>query len=423
MAHSKLYRSFIILQEDERGHSIASDKPLSGYAKVEVKNDKCKVAFYAQNIKKDYGKCNMILICGKKDTEILLNLGTMNINPQGKAEISVEFDANNIGNTGVSYDKVVGASLCKIDGSAMKFMMCGFLNGEKPTSNWKAYKKVECAGSENKKMEEIKPIGVKKKEEPKSVTTEPYESKKKEEPTSVAEKTSDAKVVGETGTGNKKPTGSNEDSTLGSKCGCTKSRSKYEQYEEYIDNSDLENGQSDLQEERHDAEEERNDVEEERNNLEEGQIGKYTYPENDDDFELRGTVGDFFESVVDSLERTKGSKEIKKCKWYKVPVKSFDTMCNIGDYNKYTALYYPMTNYYPYIAKEGHFLVGLKCDEYGTVKYLVYGIKGKKDRKNQPYDGKTGFVTWTPLTDEGLDMGYWLMFYDFKNSVVVVPSR
>ena len=52
MAHSKLYRNFIILQEDERGYSSSDDKALSGYAKVEAKGDKCKVSFYAQNLKK-----------------------------------------------------------------------------------------------------------------------------------------------------------------------------------------------------------------------------------------------------------------------------------------------------------------------------------------------------------------------------------
>ena len=47
-----------------------------------------------KTLKKDYGKCTMILIGNKKDTEVLLDLGTMNIKPQVKAEISIEFDAN-----------------------------------------------------------------------------------------------------------------------------------------------------------------------------------------------------------------------------------------------------------------------------------------------------------------------------------------
>ena len=56
------------------------------------------------------------------------------------------------------------------------------------------------------------------------------------------------------------------------------------------------------------------------------------------------------------------------------------------------------------------------------MKYLVYGIPGRKGRQDQPYGGKSGFVTWMPC-DKNDDMGYWLMFYDFKNSVIVVPIR
>ena len=103
----------------------------------------------------------------------------MNISPQGKAEISIEFDANNIGNSGVSYDKVVGASLCKKDGGILKSLMCGFLNGEKPTSNWKNYKKLACVKQEAKKMEAPKVNEVKQAKEAqtveKPVTTMPKE--------------------------------------------------------------------------------------------------------------------------------------------------------------------------------------------------------------------------------------------------------
>lgn len=53
MAHNKLYRNFIILQEDEKTHAASGEKALSGYAKIEAKGDKCKISFYAQNLKKE----------------------------------------------------------------------------------------------------------------------------------------------------------------------------------------------------------------------------------------------------------------------------------------------------------------------------------------------------------------------------------
>ena len=52
-SNNRLYRNFVILQEDERGYSNSSDKTLSGYSKIEAKGDKCKISFYAQNLKKE----------------------------------------------------------------------------------------------------------------------------------------------------------------------------------------------------------------------------------------------------------------------------------------------------------------------------------------------------------------------------------
>ena len=95
-------------------------------------------------------------------------------------------------------------------------------------------------------------------------------------------------------------------------------------------------------------------------------------------------------------------------------------MLNISNYNKYTIAYYPMINYYPYIKKYGHFLMGYKCDNKGELKYIVYGVPGRKDIDDQPYAGKTGFVTWM---NSGDGNGFWLMFYDYKKSTVVVPMK
>ena len=57
----------------------------------------------------------------------------------------------------------------------------------------------------------------------------------------------------------------------------------------------------------------------------------------------------------------------------------------------------------------------------GELKYIVYAIPGDKEKSCQPYGGRTGFVTWT--TDKKNGKGYWLMFYDFKNSSIVIPTK
>ena len=409
MAHSKLYRSFIILQEDERGHSVSKDKPLSGYAKIEVKGDKCKVAFYAQNLKKEYGSCHMMLICNKKDTKTLISLGTMNITEQGKVEKSLEHDADNIGGTGIGYDKIVGAAICKEIGGKMVYLMCGFLNGEQPTNNWKDYKRVNCEKSHKKeeKKSYVKDCDDKDEHKHKHChddecdcdchdkhhKDEDCDCHHKHDDCDCHHKHDDDDCDDKYDEDNKHHHDDDEDCDYyyekhdkdDNDCGCDERPNKFDEYEESIDVQNLNRSHS-------------------------------------SGLELKGAMGEFFMNIVDGLEEVEMTDDIKNTKWFKVPVKCFEDMCNICHYNKYTTLYYPMINYYPYIIQKGHFMVGLKCNEKGKIKYLVYGIHGCKDKMSQPYSGKTGFVTFVP-DSEGANTGCWLMFYDFRNSMVVVPMK
>jgi len=130
----------------------------------------------------------------------------------------------------------------------------------------------------------------------------------------------------------------------------------------------------------------------------------------------------FFKGIVKEFEKMDKYDDIKNCVWYKIPVEKMEEMYCMHDYKKYTVIYYPMICYYPYIAKHKHFMIGHKYDSNGNLKYIVYALPGKKSESDQPYGGKTGFVAWMPHKDD-MEMGYWLMFYDFKNSTVVVPVR
>lgn len=482
MAHSKLYRSFIILQEDERGHSVSKDKPLSGYAKIEVKNNVCKIAFYAQNLKKEYSQCRMMLICNKKDSKFLVDLGTMNITPQGKAENSLEYDARNIGNTDIDFEKIVGAAICKEVGGKNNFLMCGFLNGEQPTTNWKEYKKVSAARNVNdgKKQyieKKVECVCVDKtKETGTTGTNQNMQGMNTNMGTTGMNENTNMNIgstgmnqntnmntgsigmnqntnmnMGNTGMNpntnmNMGTTGMNPNANMN--MGTTNmnldgmadlnndnyatppNQRKYRDENEISEKLDIDldlesvdaalTNKVELNEPQNKFDEYEKDLQQK---FEELRYRNAVGDINDDyDFELRGSIGEFFTSIVDGLEPLRVTNEIKKCKWYKVKVKNFDEMCNISNYNKYTTLYYPMINYYPYISKKGHFLVGLKCDNKGRVKYIIYGVPGSKDKQSQPYGGKTGFVTFVPER-AGSNEGHWLMLYDFKNSLVVVPMK
>ena len=415
-SNNKLYRNFIILQEDERGYSNASDKTLSGYSKIEARAEKCKVSFYAQNLKKDTDDYHMILICCKKDCKQIIDLGKIVISDSGKCEMTKEYDASNIGGLGVSFDKICGAALAKMKDGLPIYVMCGFLNNEQPSDSWKNYKVVKCNEHKQTIMEK-KPKKDECKDDKKSDKKSEKKSDKCEEKCEHKKRDDDDKPVEISSISKEDNDGEVQEKPRGEEVNTEESK---------VEESNIE--ESKIEEEK--IEEPK--IEEvpyvPRENLR-GKFEDYeeqieAVKEFDPDVsDIRGSIGEYFEAVSDGFQRCKGKyKEVKYTKWYKIPVNDLYEMCNMSNYNKYTLAYYPMLNYYPYIKKHGYFMLGYKCDSEGNLKYIVYGVPGKKDKDEQPYDGKTGFVTWVKDKDVD-DVGCWLMFYDYKNSTVVVPMQ
>lgn len=423
---NKLYRNFIILQEDERGYESSNDKTLSGYSKVEAKGDVCKVSFYAQNLRSDDDYCGMI-ICSKKDTKKILNLGKITISESGKAEITKEYPIDDIAGLGVSYDKISGAAIGKMKNDVPIIIMCGFINSEEPSDNWKNYKVFKpSTGKSKDKMDYIKKDDKKKKEDKKDDKKKKCKEHREEEiqneDSIIEEKiefieSEDINDINCEDTRGEEVTSNNIEDIL-------------DNIQEVIDEV--------IEEEKYKVSNENpfenNTIRENPfgtgNNYETRSNKKNKFDEYEEEiekksheFRIRGSVGEYFEGIANGFEWCRNKyDEIKYCKWYKVPVNDFNELCNMSNYNRYTVAYYPMLNYYPYIRQHGHFMMGYKCDEEGNLKYIVYGIPGKKNRDDQPYEGKTGFVTW--VNNETRDgSGCWLMFYDFKNSTVVVPMK
>ena len=453
MAHNKLYRNFIILQEDEKTHAASGEKALSGYAKIEAKGDKCKISFYAQNLNKEE-KYSVLLICYKKDMKQIVDLGVLEITDSGKGESSNEYYVSNIAGLDFSYEKISGAAICKYSKGEPIFLMYGFMNGENVGDSWKKCKLLK-HGIKNEEVVEKKPIKIKEDKKEQQVKPEHKDHEEKEHKDHCEEKEhkeecevckeeckEDVKVE-------KKKEEEKHDECKGEKhdeCKeeCKeavkvekkKEEKKHDECKEDHNHKKDDDGKEVHCEEAYsykkkDTEnmggmgacKKRDEVESAEYRFEEYEAKIVEEKDLDPyDFEMRGELGAFFENIVKGFEEVKDNfKEIKYCKWYKVKVNSLDDMCNISNYNKYTIAYYPMLNYYPYIKKYGYFMIGYKCDERGNLKYIVYGVPGSKDKDEQPYVGKTGFVTW--ISDNKDREGCWLMFYDYKNSTVVVPMK
>ncbi|MBU3174218.1 DUF7922 domain-containing protein [Clostridium estertheticum] len=445
-------RYFIILQEDEKGYSLESDKIPSGYAKLEMKNNKCKISYYVQNLKKEKQPYYMILICGKKDVNRIIKVGKLNIDDHGRVDIFHEYDMDNIADTGINAEKIIGAAIVKFLDNNVISIMSGFSTTEKP-NEWKSYKladsnketketrtdevknefdeyeesieKIKVKSDEALKHLEVKEnVGKKVEEKKVNIVEEPKmdtEQRIKGSDILPLEKQNnvDEEVKVEEKVEEKEVEEKVEINRIDNICDSEipekleeKPEEKLEEKDEIDNSEDIVDLNRDKYKKQCKEDKKQKDC---KCNNKENNAYKGEYP--------KGAMGDFFKSVVQDFTQVPDfTKEIKWCKWYKVPVHNLENMYDLSDYNKYTIAYYPMICYYPYIRNYKSFMLGYKCDSSGKMKYIVYGIPGSKNKAHQPYGGKTGFVTW--IADKGNDeMGHWLMFYDFKNSTVVVPIK
>ena len=404
-SNNRLYRNFVILQEDERGYSNSSDKTLSGYSKIEAKGDKCKISFYAQNLKKDNENYYMMIICCKKDMKQIINLGPIEVTDTGKAEATKEYNVSNVGGLDIQFDKISGTSIAKFKDGIPIFVMCGFLNGQQPSENWKNYTIVKAKEVRLRATEKVAEKEHKKEPRKPEIKVEKPKEKSKENP--IVEAKIDENIIIEDtkrAEEEKEEAAKEEVKEVVNEVVEVKEVQEVENIEEarmrYFQRENLRGKFEDYEEEIESV--------------------KEFDPING---RIRGSIGEYFESIVEGFNRDYDSiNDLKYTKWYKIPVNDLHEMCNMSNYNKYTLAYYPMLNYYPYIKKYGYFMLGYKCDSQGNLKHIIYAIPGKKDKDEQPYDGRTGFVTWVSLNGRDRD-GCWLMFYDFKNSTVVVPMQ
>ncbi|MEG0133713.1 MAG: hypothetical protein RR851_14700 [Clostridium sp.] len=500
MPSNKSYNKFfIILQEDQKGYGVDSKKSPSGYAKLEMKNDKAKSSFYAQNLKKQKGPYSMILIVRGKSGNELINLGQINIDEGGSADVSNEYDVNNVANTNIGMDKVQGAAICRINADKISSVLVGFNCGQE-LKGWQNYPvaKDNSNKSEGAKKQEPKPQ-VEEKKEMKQESKPHMEEKKemKQESKHHMEEKKEMKQESKHHMEEKKEMKQESKHHMEEK-----EEMKQESKPHVEEKKEVEQESKHHMEEKEEMQQESkpymedinqyNDIECQRDNeynignedgkYVENQVNPHVIyefnqgessskttnrgsfgDENEifDEYEKKieklkdtrkkcecdeyddekkhkekkhkkndytdknfpvGNMGDFFKEVVKGLEKIGVNENIKNCFWYKAHVNKLEDMYCVYDYNKYSVVFYPMICYYPYISKHKNFMVGYKCNDEGQLKYIIYAIPGTKKLADQPYEGKTGFVTF--MQDENnQDKGHWLMYYDIKGNTVVIPVK
>lgn len=425
MTQKKSYsRFFIILQENEKGYALASDKLPTGYAKLEMKNDKCKVSFYVQNLKKEMQPYYMILICNKKEVKKLIKIGNMNIDDNGRMESSFEYPIENVAGSSMTMDKVVGAAIVKFADSKIVDVMSGFASKEIPA--WKEYDIID----EDKSVEEQTNVAdtpvLNTEDENIQENTDENTDRNTDENVDennifdkYEQSIEDAKDVSEIISDTKAVSEDSDEDLQTSEPGI-------EAEDEYTTQESEANVENTLESpfgEENIVEEDNRKHKKHEYNYEETQTKEHNIESKDRPI---GKSGMFFKGLVKEFEETYDiCDEIKKCRWFKVSIKCLRDLYNTSDYNRYTALYYPMIMYYKYVRTYGQLLTGLKYDANGNMKYLVYGILGSKSKSDQPFGGSTGFVTWAPLKESANSkgLGYWLLFYDIRDSSIAIPMK
>ena len=420
-------RYFIILQEDEKGYSTDSSKFPTGYAKVERKNEKCKVSYYVQNLKRSKNPYYMILICDRKADKRLLKLGKINIDDYGRAEVSCEYSAENIASSNIPMESIKGAAIVSLEDSSVHGILTGFVSGSR-LDDWKSYAVIENQESENRielgddKKREVETKNQKEEDN----IFDKYENDI-EKAKNIKKETSTVPNISVENREDEKVTKAVEEkeikASIDEKFEEALTPTEEEQIKEKDDNRNKGEDHHEHDHEHHhgcEHEEEHEHEDEHEHKCEHEHDHEYEHYNEEDEEDLE----EFFEDISEGFEEVKDiCKEVGECKWHKVP---YEKLMNVKPYmhfNKYTMVYYPMFNYQPHIRKGGHYLFGYKLDSKGQVKYLVYAIPGTRKFLDQPYGGNSGFVTWVYKDDKKSDDGYWLMFYDFRNSRIVVPVK
>ncbi|QCX33458.1 hypothetical protein FDN13_06880 [Caloramator sp. E03] len=333
MASKKYNRYFIIFQEEDKGFGIAIDKQPTGYTKIETRNGKCKITVYVQNLIKGKGPYICCMIDSSKNPAVVARLGEISVDETGRGETWWEYDEEDIAGTKSSIEKFIVAAVI-VEGEKILSPLAGYASKEK--IEWRDKLIVKEDKKETEEKEEIK-----------------------EE---VREEISDE-------------------------------ARKFKEYEEKIrldieiqdSNKDYEDKNK---EEKNDTKEEDRDEENDIKNVE-SDYDIYDYAKGDF-VRNKKTHAKVFNRILDEFEEKEDlCQEIKGCRWWKIPFKENYNIPQDDNYPYYCTIYhplmaYPYINYIKYIKKKGYYYFGLKYDDKGEVKAIIYGIEGALTLKISP---------------------------------------
>lgn len=394
MAVRKGYnRYFIIFQEEDKGYGIAIDKQPTGYAKIEIRNGKCKITVYAQNLKKEKGPYHFCMIDTAKTPSQFIKVGEVRIDEIGRGENWWEFNEDNIAESGCTMEKF-NVALILTNGEYMLAPLVGYTGKEKIM--WK--EKMQAEGTKEHEHKHEHEHEHEHKHEHEHVCEDIKLEENCDEDRLMEDKTR-GEVIGESV---EEPIQLDEEAL------------KFQRYEELLRNEDKL-----------------------RENL--TQVEEESYQENIE-FELSRHKGNekehrvykhhakIFHKILEEFEEMKDFLEgngSDNCRWWRIPYncpvrmmedKHYPFLCTIFHLN----MTYPHIDYIKYFWERGYYYFGIKYDADNEIKHIMYGIEGSDQIREQPYMGMTGFGKWMKIKD--MNMGVWVMFYNPRTGNFMVEK-
>lgn len=483
MAVKKSYnRYFIIFQEEDKGYGIAIDKQPTGYTKIENRSGKCKITAYAQNLVKEKGPYYCCLVDSSKDPLVMAKLGTVNIDDTGRGETWWEFKEDDIADTGVAFDRFNVAAIITED-NKIYAPLAGYIGKDKVS--WKdrvpfisrveeepvkeekpAVNKENEENEENEENVEMNEEAKKFKEYEEDIKSDSEnkgerwkkEKDKKENPKGESKSKDENKEDKKEESNNK----GNENKKENSKPEANKSENKKDNSGEKDKENKKDNPKDDSKAPGKDNPKEgskapgkenpKDDPKANPNENPKAQANKsgnqsnfiepFNYDEDIEAKEVSGYMNDnfdrkgdrekrpfatMFHDVLEDFDKEDNlTDEFANTKWWKIPLSENPPISENAYYPYYCAVYhlkmtYPYINYVKYFKDTGHYHFGMRYDNDGEVKYILYGIEGSNAHNLQPYMGMTGFIRWIKM--KNTDNGMWIMYYNPHTGNIMIPKK
>ena len=361
----KFKRDYIMLEAKDMNYRLKEKVSPKAFVKIEVTDEKSIIALYAENLKNVSEGYSVVAIRSDYET---IDLGSFNVNSQGKGEFSLDMGDEDIDIKGIAVLQDKAVPLIGFKGSKID-------NFEEilfpPEYEYEEVEEDDLRDNEEDEYEYEEII---------------YEEIEEDEGYEEVEEEDDDVVI----QSNTKP--------------------------KYIEKKNSKNRSDDYIEKK---------INKAKSVLEK-QYTKNTYETVKTKREHTKTAG----ALLMPRQIKKGLKYFREVKpfvtdyidstrWWKIEINP-TTLCGyimpyLGYINSLNYTMYSDAVMQSY--KYRHYLFGVQYDEYNKRKYYIYAVPGRKNE--QPDKGHTGFTRYQACDNRNNSLGYWLCFVDCKARRIV----